>query len=117
MDGKMSNKLVFIVLFSAAGALPSPGEKVAQRAGCGTRAVTFDAVLVSDFLMHYAFLSLKTLQNNCVSARIPHQSAARASHADSFSPGEAMAAYGRCRPQWGDNDSSIGTINENMEYG
>ena len=108
---------MFIVLFSAAGALPSPGEKVARRAGCGMRAATYDAVLVSDFLMHYAFLSLKTLQNNHTSARIPHQSAARASHADSFSPGEAMAACGRCRPQWGDNDSSIGTINENLEYG
>jgi hypothetical protein len=105
---------VFIVLFSAAGALPSPGEKVARRAGCGTRAATYDAVLVSDFLMHCAFLSLKTLQNNCVSARIPHQSAARASHADSFSPGEAMAAS-PLSPQWGDNNSSIGTINENLK--
>ena len=27
-----------------------------------------------------------------------------------------MAACGRCRPQWGDNDSSIGTINENLKY-
>ena len=30
--------------------------------------------------------------NHSVSARIPHQSAARTSLADSFSPGEAMAA-------------------------
>jgi hypothetical protein len=64
------------------------------------RAATYDAVLVSDFLMRCAFLSLKTLQNNCVSARIPHQSAARASHADSFSPGEAIAPLcGARRPK------------------
>ena len=84
--------MAFIVLFSAEGALPSPGEKVARRAGCGMRAATYHAVLESDFLMRYASLSLKMLQNNRISARIPHQSAARASHADSFSPGEAIGA-------------------------
>ena len=38
-----------------------------------------------------------------ISARIPHQSAARTSLADSFSPGEAIAACGRCRPKGGDH--------------
>ena len=44
--------------------------------------------------MRFALLSLKAIHNNGVSARIPHQSAARTSLADSFSPGEASAAYG-----------------------
>jgi hypothetical protein len=48
--------------------------------------------------MRFALLSLKAIHNNGVSARIPHQSAARTSLADSFSPGEAKAAYGGNRP-------------------
>jgi hypothetical protein len=54
--------------------------------------------------MRFALLSLKAIHNNSVSARIPHQSAARTSLADSFSPGEAKAAYGGNRP-----------INENLK--
>jgi hypothetical protein len=55
--------------------------------------------------MRFALLSLKAIHNNGVSARIPHQSAARTSLADSFSPGEAKAAYGGNRP-----------INENLKF-
>ena len=54
--------------------------------------------------MRFALLSLKAIHNNGISARIPHQSAARTSLADSFSPGEAKAAYGGNR-----------TINENLK--
>jgi hypothetical protein len=54
--------------------------------------------------MRFALLSLKAIHNNGVSARIPHQSAARTSLADSFSPGEAKAAYGGNR-----------SINENLK--
>jgi hypothetical protein len=54
--------------------------------------------------MRFALISLKAIHNNGVSARIPHQSAARTSLADSFSPGEAKAAYGGNR-----------AINENLK--
>ena len=43
---------------SAAGALPSPGEKVARRAGCGMRAKKFDAVFVTDLLKFYRLVGL-----------------------------------------------------------
>jgi hypothetical protein len=55
--------------------------------------------------MRFALISLKAIHNNGVSARIPHQSAARTSLADSFSPGEAKAAYGGNR-----------AINDNLKY-
>ena len=49
------------------------------------------------------FKGLIPLSSRKITARIPHQSAARTSLADSFSPGEAIAAYGRCRPERGDH--------------
>ena len=87
-------KFQFIVLFAAAGAMPSPGEKVAERSevGCGMRETRLDAVEGKGLLKSYPFISLIHLPHRRLTARIPHQSAARTSHADSFSPGEAKGA-------------------------
>ena len=74
-------------------ALPSPGEKVARRAGCGMREITVDTVEGKDLLKPYPFIGLIPLPCREVTARIPHQSAARTSLADSFSPGEAKAPH------------------------
>ena len=49
-----------------------------------------------DLLKSNPFRGLIPRFSRKITARIPHQSAARTSLADSFSPGEAIAAYGRC---------------------
>ena len=49
-----------------------------------------------DLLKSNPFKGLIPLSSRKITARIPHQSAARTSLADSFSPGEAIAACGRC---------------------
>ena len=72
----------------------SRGEGAPGGGGCGIREITCDTVLRKDLRMGYALGGLIRLPCRCVSARIPHQSAARSSPADSFSPGEAIAA--RC---------------------
>ena len=51
-----------------------------------------------DLLKSNPFRGLIPLFSRKITARIPHQSAASTSLADSFSPGEAIAACGRCRP-------------------
>ena len=80
---------------SAAGAYLLPGRRCPpEGGGCGIREITYDTVLRKDLRMGYALGGLIRLPCRCVSARIPHQSAARSSPADSFSPGEAIAA--RC---------------------
>jgi hypothetical protein len=59
-----------------------------------------------------ARIGLLQRKNRKISARIPHQSAARTSLADSFSPGEAIcAAVRRCRPARGD---TVATLNNNL---
>ena len=63
--------------------------------GCGTMIRLFPNVT--------HFLRLIQLNYRSISARIPHQSAARTSLADSFSPGEAIAACGCCRPNGATN--------------
>ena len=77
-----------------------PGRRWAanRRLGCGIRAATYRVVHALGLQMGYPFLGLKVKPHRNISARIPHQSAARTSLADSFSPGEAIA------PQRGDND-------------
>ena len=100
-------KLQFIVLFSAEGALPSPGEMVAERSevGCGTRETRLDAVEGKNLIKPHPFIGLIPLPCRKLAARIPHQSAARTSHADSLcsaehpvggcaslTPGEAIGA-------------------------
>ena len=51
-----------------------------------------------DLLKSNPFKGLIPLSSRKITARIPHQSAARTSLADSVSPGEAIAACGRSRP-------------------
>ena len=52
---------------------------------------------------HFLGLMLCTVSN--ITARIPLQSAARTSHADSFSPGEAIGA-----------NALLNKINNNLSY-
>jgi len=82
-------------MISAEGAIPSPGEKVAERSevGCGMREAQLDTAQGKDLLKSYPFIGLIPLSCRKITARIPHQSAAHTSHADSFSPGEAKAPH------------------------
>ena len=57
------------------------------------RAMQVDAASGIGLLKCNSFLSLIPVTYRQVISRIPHQSAARTSHADSFSPGEAMAPF------------------------
>ena len=90
----MKDKLGFVELLAPQAHTFSRGEGAPGGGGCGIREITYDTVLRKDLRMGYALGGLIRLPCRCVSARIPHQSAARSSPADSFSPGEAIAA--RC---------------------
>ena len=93
-----NRKLGFRELLAPQAHTFSRGEGAPGGGGCGIREITCDTVLRKDLRIGYASRGLMPFPYCCVSARIPHQSAARTSHADSFSPGEAMVAAAPQQP-------------------
>ena len=82
-----------IFCFWEVSAVPSPGEKVAQRAGCGMRAEIyyFESVKASKWV---TFQQVLTVSASCVTSRIPHPSSnlpkALGKFESTFPPGEGM---------------------------
>ena len=82
-----------IFCFWEVSEVPSPGEKVAQRAGCGMRAEIYDfeSVKASKWV---TFQQVLRVFASCVTSRIPHPSSnlpkALGKFESTFPPGEGM---------------------------